>query len=90
MAQTQVSYHLSIVAIQNGDDTNKIGIVPIVQLTSLIFLLWQVSRFVSSIQFEVATVTGELLYLVEALKMAGSVYLTIAGIVTKSILWGLL
>jgi hypothetical protein len=87
MTQTQVSYHLSIVAVQNGDDT-RIGIVPLLQLTSLFFFLWQVTRIVSSIRLDLATATDDILYLLDSLKMAASVYLNIVTIAGKSILWG--
>jgi hypothetical protein len=82
MLSTRISYHLSLVATVQTDLNAHFIAVPIIQLTTLFFLLWQVSRFVSLIRLELSLLLSDL---TEALIFTAKVF----AIISNSLAYGL-
>ncbi len=55
MLSTQVSYNLALVGTSKTDNKDiQLSIIPLLQLTTLVFLFWQLGRFVSTVNYELA------------------------------------
>ncbi len=54
MLSQQVSYNLALVSTANSDNGTRLSIIPLLQLTTLIFMFWQLARFVSTVNYELA------------------------------------
>ncbi len=55
MFSTQVSYNLALVGTSKTDNKDiQLSIIPLLQLTTIIFMFWQLARFVSTVNYELA------------------------------------
>ncbi len=52
MLSTQVSYTLAFVSTANSDNGTRLSVIPLLQLTTIIFMFWQLTRFVSTVNYE--------------------------------------
>jgi hypothetical protein len=77
LADTRIAVQIVIV-----DDTQTVAYM--LAFATGFFAL--IAGLISSVRL----LGGDLLYLFDALKMAASIYLTVGGIVGKSVLWGLI
>ncbi len=60
MLSQQVSYNLALVGTSKTDNKDiQLSIIPLLQLTTIIFMFWQLARFVSSINYELAMITTD-------------------------------
>jgi hypothetical protein len=73
LALTQVSCHLAIVTVKN----DRAFVLSLLPLMALLLAVWQWLDLVRAV--------GGLL---EAIGMAASIYVTVAAIIGKSLLWG--